>query len=174
MADYIPITDNELLPDQPISSLLGLRWRDNPLAIAEGAPGAPRVMPRALSSNFLASLVSVTATTARGVYDIGWLRSFRASIVNAAASVTNVISISYSSDNGVTWGPWLTIGQLGTSIATTFLELDIRTGECSWTGLATPLTLSPAPVGTNAMRFLNTGSGNRTTFTLFITTTGGI
>lgn len=43
MADYTPIEDDEILPDAPIPSLLGFRWRDNPIAIAEGADAAPRI-----------------------------------------------------------------------------------------------------------------------------------
>jgi len=48
MADYTDIGDNELMPDEPITSLLGFRFRNNPVAIAEGAPGAPKVLGKAL------------------------------------------------------------------------------------------------------------------------------
>ena len=44
MVDYIPIDDSEVEPEAPLSSSLGVRWRDNPVAIAQGAPGAPRVV----------------------------------------------------------------------------------------------------------------------------------
>lgn len=43
MADYIAITDAEVEPEAPLTSSLAARWRDNPIAIAEGAPGAPRL-----------------------------------------------------------------------------------------------------------------------------------
>lgn len=43
MADYIGITDTQVDPDAPLTSQLGYAWRDNPIAIAEGAPGAPRI-----------------------------------------------------------------------------------------------------------------------------------
>lgn len=45
MASYILITDAEVDPEAPITSYLGNRWRDNPIAIAERAAGAPRVKP---------------------------------------------------------------------------------------------------------------------------------
>ncbi len=48
MADYVSITDASLDPDAPITSGLGYAWRDNPIAIAEGASGAPRIRPSAL------------------------------------------------------------------------------------------------------------------------------
>ena len=41
MTDYNPIPDNILEPDDPIPADLGIRWRDNPIAITEGSPGAP-------------------------------------------------------------------------------------------------------------------------------------
>lgn len=43
MADYVTITDAQVDPEAPITSELMSALRDNPIAIAEGAPGAPRV-----------------------------------------------------------------------------------------------------------------------------------
>jgi len=43
MVEYIPIDDSEIEPEAPLVSSLGVRWRDNPVAIARGAPGAPRI-----------------------------------------------------------------------------------------------------------------------------------
>lgn len=48
MADYEVILDAELEPGAPITSSIGFRFRDNPVAIAEGAAGAPRVSSGAL------------------------------------------------------------------------------------------------------------------------------
>lgn len=48
MADWVSIADASLDPDAPITSGLGYAWRDNPIAIAEGASGAPRIRPSAL------------------------------------------------------------------------------------------------------------------------------
>lgn len=44
MADYTVIPDANLLPGKPIRSIDGLAMRDNPIAIAEKAPGAPHVL----------------------------------------------------------------------------------------------------------------------------------
>lgn len=49
MATYDEILDTQLDPDAPITSSLGYQLRDNPIAIAEGAVGAPRVLGRALN-----------------------------------------------------------------------------------------------------------------------------
>lgn len=46
--DYTEIDDDEILPDSPGTSILFFRLRDNPEAIAEGAPDAPRIAIGAL------------------------------------------------------------------------------------------------------------------------------
>lgn len=51
MADYVPIPDSMVDPDAPLTSDLMYRVRDNPIAIAEGATGAPRVQNAALSND---------------------------------------------------------------------------------------------------------------------------
>ena len=43
MASYIEITDEETDPGAPVTSELLKKERDNPIAIAEGASGAPRI-----------------------------------------------------------------------------------------------------------------------------------
>jgi hypothetical protein len=43
MADWTTIPDSSIEPGKPIRSIDGLALRDNPVAIAEGAAGAPRV-----------------------------------------------------------------------------------------------------------------------------------
>lgn len=43
MTDYLPITDAETDPGAPGTSELWKKWRDNPLAMFEGAVDAPRI-----------------------------------------------------------------------------------------------------------------------------------
>jgi hypothetical protein len=45
MADWTTIPDSSIEPGKPIRSIDGLALRDNPIAIAEGAVGAPKVQP---------------------------------------------------------------------------------------------------------------------------------
>lgn len=48
MTAYTVISDSSLDPDAPITSSLGYAFRNNPIAIAEGASGAPRLQIGAL------------------------------------------------------------------------------------------------------------------------------
>ena len=48
MADWTLIADSALDPDAPLTSDLAYAWRDNPIAIAEGATDAPKVQGIAL------------------------------------------------------------------------------------------------------------------------------
>ncbi|RFA24327.1 hypothetical protein CAI21_22140 [Alkalilimnicola ehrlichii] len=43
MVDYVPINESETLPGAPLTSSLGFRFANNPIAIAQGAEGAPRI-----------------------------------------------------------------------------------------------------------------------------------
>lgn len=55
MADYIPILDTQIAPDAPLTAALAAQWRDNPIAIARGAAGAPRIVPAALDRRYVQS-----------------------------------------------------------------------------------------------------------------------
>lgn len=50
MADYLPINPTEIEPEAPLTSSLAARWSNNPIAIAEGAPGAPRIQTAAIAN----------------------------------------------------------------------------------------------------------------------------
>lgn len=50
MADYLPINPTEIEPEAPLTSSLAARWSNNPIAIAEGAPGAPRIQTNAIAN----------------------------------------------------------------------------------------------------------------------------
>lgn len=43
MTDYNAILDTQIEPDAPLTSQLGSQFRDNPIAIAEGSSGAPKI-----------------------------------------------------------------------------------------------------------------------------------
>lgn len=49
MTGYNTILDTEIDPDSPITTTLIARLRDNPIALAEGSPGAPKVQQAAIS-----------------------------------------------------------------------------------------------------------------------------
>ena len=55
MADWVTINDSQVDPDAPLTSELAYAWRDNPVALAEGAVGAPRIEDAALGSTVTAA-----------------------------------------------------------------------------------------------------------------------
>lgn len=48
MTSYITITDAETDPSAPLTAELAKKWRDNPIAITEGASGAPKIFVGAM------------------------------------------------------------------------------------------------------------------------------
>ena len=51
MADWTNIPNSSLEPDAPARSIDAFAFRDNPIAIAEGAPGAPRIQNAGIGQN---------------------------------------------------------------------------------------------------------------------------
>ena len=51
MPEYQEILDSEVEPEAPLTSSLGVRFRDNPIALANGASGAPRIQTDALNNS---------------------------------------------------------------------------------------------------------------------------
>ena len=89
MADWPNITDTQCDPDAPVTSNLMYGLRDAPIAIAEGAPGAPRNMLASLhrlvagdtvratglsGSSSLIGSGTATASLSFGVIQFGSLR----------------------------------------------------------------------------------------------------
>ena len=52
MTDWTTIADTQLDPKAPVTSELMTAMRDNPIAIAEGASGAPRIEASAFASSY--------------------------------------------------------------------------------------------------------------------------
>jgi hypothetical protein len=73
MATWTTIPDSSLEPGKPIRSIDGLALRDNPVAIAEGAAGAPRIAAAALQTgtperNWVLNLTAGASAGAVGSY----------------------------------------------------------------------------------------------------------
>lgn len=62
MADYVEILDTQIEPDAPLTAVLAGQWRDNCIAIAEGASGAPRVQRAAIQNSSINRVKLDTAT----------------------------------------------------------------------------------------------------------------
>lgn len=110
MADWTVITDSSLDPDAPLTSELAYAWRDNPIAIAEGAAGAPRILDAALGTtptnagrNWVAQR-TVTAS-ASGVGQYAFLRVLGSAGYNPGDTVDASVTGLQWSGSGVDIGP---------------------------------------------------------------------
>ena len=67
MPEYQEILDTEVEPEAPLTSSLGVRFRDNPIALANGASGAPRIQTAALNNSAVttAKINNGAVTTAK-------------------------------------------------------------------------------------------------------------
>lgn len=61
MTSYIAITNAETDPEAPLTSELAKKWRDNPIAITEGAAGAPRILGEAIARGYDLPPITVSA-----------------------------------------------------------------------------------------------------------------
>ena len=103
MPDYRVVADSEVQPDAPVTSSLGFALRDNPAAIAEGAPGAPKVRSGAL--NLTAGSGSrTTVGTIFQLNNIDRLSAFHVSSAVSAGGGPVAISYQTSTDGGSSWG----------------------------------------------------------------------
>jgi hypothetical protein len=104
MTDYTTLDLNTLLPGEPWTSGKALAVYENPIAIAEGAAGAPRIKGRALDL-YLAN--EAWSTSGVAIIDLDGFQALRLSGVGGA-DAARLIEGRYSADNGSTWGAWQT------------------------------------------------------------------
>lgn len=109
-SQYTPQDPNARLPGKPITSAMLLADEENPRAIAEGSPGAPRVMPPALGSLFLGRLSGI-GTSASGFTDLDPRLVLRIDAnwegaVSGGVVQTRRIQVRVSNDNGSNWSSW--------------------------------------------------------------------
>lgn len=114
MADYIPITEGQSDPEAPVDSSLIKRLRDNPIAIAEGAAGAPKVQGVALGGIHL-GFISRASNNPIGFNDLDGFDEILliGSIIFGVSSPS--FQIRFSEDNGATFGSYETITSFATS-----------------------------------------------------------
>ena len=131
MTTYTTIADANLDPDSPARSIDALALRDNPIAIAEGAAGAPRIEDAALDS---------TATAAGSDWVLGRTALATLSLVGTYAFLQNVsgstlsagqtepgASLVYSGTGAASAssppGTWRTMGNAPNTESTLFLRI---------------------------------------------------
>lgn len=92
MTDYTAILDTHIDPDAPITSGLAYQMRDNPIAIAEGALGAPKIAIKTVQAD-------------AGTTDISGVDAWSGFTINATTALGGApssVTISFS-DDGVTY-----------------------------------------------------------------------
>ena len=112
MTDYIGITEAQTNPFAPLTSELVKQLRDNPLAIAEGAAGAPRVEGAALKRKLLGSVETTVDTTSIELLDLDTYVAVRvqADRLTRRGEDSASASVQVSNNNG---GSWLTLTTRG-------------------------------------------------------------
>lgn len=107
--DWGDFYEEEYQPESPGSSLHFQRWFWNPVALAQGAHGAPRNEGRSLDTHM--GVITVTNTTAAGFAPIDRYELVRASLFSSAGIFSGrTFQARFSNDGGSTWGSWQDIG----------------------------------------------------------------
>jgi hypothetical protein len=102
MADWTTIPDSSIEPGKPIRSIDGLALRDNPVAIAEGAVGAPRVVSAARPQAKIAEAITTVPLIVLALTNIPAHHAISLSL-SATFSGTAVYAVQISNNNGATW-----------------------------------------------------------------------
>lgn len=109
MADWTNIADSALDPDAPVTSELAYAWRDNPIAIAEGAVGAPRVTASGIKSIAVSQgATDTTPVVFLGLGGLEWITFAYAVTLTSPSSISR-LQISTSSNGGSTWSGWFNL-----------------------------------------------------------------
>lgn len=128
MAQYTFIDPNTLLPGDPWTSAKAQAAFENPEAIAEGAPGAPRVRGKGLGGIRQAEL-SATGTTWIEITDLDdykWI-DLKCSLTHNAVGDLN-IQVSLSSNNGGTWAASQLLAGVPIDFAGAVRSFDVNVG----------------------------------------------
>jgi hypothetical protein len=139
MTDYIVITDSQTDPEAPLTSELAKQWRDNPIAIAEGSVGAPKVTGEALSIyiNDIALTSTYTNVGTLGSRLKKLRLSVQANATNSSTSTTGSFSIQIrvSNDGGATYSGNISVANLsgiglngGSAFTSGLVYLDLVSG----------------------------------------------
>ena len=102
MADWTELDTNGLLPGEPFTSAKALAFFENPVAMGEGKPNAPKVVSEALD------MLAETGTATTSYTDLGRIDKVLISCTARASGGpsfgrTAIIRYRTSTDNGATW-----------------------------------------------------------------------
>lgn len=136
MATWTTIPDASLEPGKPIRSIDGIALRDNPVAIAEGASGAPKIQAASLATGdperdwvlariasasvgavgtlaFLTYNVVNTDITAGTIYDGSLLSYYGLSVSASTGAVASAVTVSPLTGTWMALGSVDNVGSLG-------------------------------------------------------------
>lgn len=131
MADYIAITDSQINPKAPFTSDLAYQFRDNPLAIASGATGAPRVTGKALDLGITGFSLTSSSPTATIALDEARILSM-SYYLRFTSTIASSISLSarFSNNSGSGYTNWYFIDEItDTAHRNGIVKVDNYSGE---------------------------------------------
>ena len=130
MAQWTFIDPNTLLPGAPWTSAKAQASFENLEAVAEGAPGAPRVNGRALDRVYLGAIERVGSTSAIGFSDLDECRGvcLLGSGVWQVPLVSRHMQIRFSNNNGTSFGSYQNFGPDGADFANIVAHVDFISG----------------------------------------------
>ena len=135
MATWTTLPDASLEPGKPIRSIDGLALRDNPVAIAEGASGAPQVQTNALITSermTTSNVLSATAGASAGaVGTYSFLRPANATTYtpNQTLAASNLRFSHAMTQDANTSGQFIVTGDDGGTPSGTWRLMAQRTNE---------------------------------------------
>ena len=118
MADYIGITEAQSNPFAPLTSELVKQLRDNPIAIAEGAAGAPRVRGTARNHNKIGEVTATADVTELALTNLpahNDIIIFCEEFKQGADEEFIRVELQISDNNGISWVSLLTSGSLSST-----------------------------------------------------------
>ena len=132
MSTWTNIPDDVLEPGKPIRSVDAIALRDNPVAIAQGAAGAPRVQTAAIQDGAV-----IASKLATGANEINWVLGRTA---GAAAGAVGTYAF-LASDNATT------VNAGGTKAGSNLRYAGFHVASTSFQGASTAV-ISGTPAGT--------------------------
>lgn len=160
MTDWVNITDAQVDPDAPLTSEIAYAWRDNVVAMAEGALGAPRISPIAMQSNILGHLSDGGSTPTITFTNIGRVSRVWG-VLNGGSGLNLQIAWQLVGSSSFTTPVTIT-----TFSGSRFIHLDIASGVftsmsfTSTTGGSTSFTGSGGAVEGLRLNMSGGGSGS--------------
>lgn len=140
MAEYMPINPTEIEPEAPLTSSLAARWTNNPIAIAEGAPGAPRIQTAAIANGAVTAAKLATGTSERD-----WVLSrVAAAPLGAVGTYASLVIADEVASGGATGG--VATSNEGDTRPGSELRWSSTDLSGTWSGL--PPVSSTSPSGT--------------------------